>query len=164
MEPSSAMTKTGLVALVVALPVLACSKASSDSATDSAAVMTAYEQYRHAWLRGDTAGALGLISDSIRIYISGLPDVVGKAAARTLFLDEMSGNDVQLLRLDHQDVVLSGDHVIVTGRFEEIELPKKGGPPVRGIGRYMTIWRREAGGWRIIRYMLNDLPPEKSRR
>lgn len=158
------MTKTGLVALMVALPVLACSNASSNSTADSTAVMSAYEQYRQAWLRDDTAGALGLISDSIRIYISGVPDVVGKAAARKLFLDEMSANDVQLLRLNHQDVILSGDHVIVVGTFEEIELPKKGGPPVRGIGRYMTVWHREAGKWRIIRYMLNELPPEKSRR
>lgn len=158
------MTKTGLVALAVALPVLACSNASSDNTADSTAVMSAYEQYRQAWLRGDTAGALGLVSDSIRIYISGLPDVVGKAAARKLFLDEMSANDVQLLRLNHQDVIMSGDHAIVVGTFEEIELPKKGGPPVRGIGRYMTIWHREVGKWRVIRYMLNDLPPEKSRR
>ena len=158
------MTKTGLVALVAVVQVLACSNASSDSTADSTAVMSAYEQYRQAWLRGDTTGALGLISDSIRIYISGLPDLVGKAAARKLFLDEMSANDVQLLRLNHQDVIMSGDHVIVVGTFEEIELPKKGGPPVRGIGRYMTIWRREPGGWHIVRYMLNELPPENPRR
>lgn len=126
--------------------------------------MTAYEQYRQAWLRGDTAGALALISDSIRIYISGLADVVGKPAARQLFLDEMRGNDVALLRLDHQDVITTGDHVIVVGRFDEIEMPKMKGPPVRGIGRYMTVWRRETGGWRILRYMLNDLPLEKSSR
>lgn len=156
------MTRTARVALFVAIPLIGCGRGGGGGgAADSAAVMTAYEQYRQAWLRGDTAGALGLISDSIRIYISGLPDVIGKAAARRLFLDEMGGNDVQLLRLEHEDVITSGDHVIVVGRFDEIEMPKKSGPPVRGFGRYMTIWHRESGGWRILRYMLNDLPPEK---
>jgi ketosteroid isomerase-like protein len=158
------MTKPVHVALFVAIPLIGCGRGAAVHPTaDSAAVMAAYEQYRQAWLNGDTAGALGLISDSIRIYISGLADVVGKPAARKLFLDEMGGNDVQLLRLEHEDVITSGDHVIVVGRFDEIEMPKQAGkPPVRGIGRYMTIWRHEAGGWRILRYMLNDLPPEKT--
>lgn len=151
------MTRSAqIVAIVVALPVLACGgQAGSSAAADSTAVATAYEQYRQAWLRGDTAAALGLISNDIRILISGVPDVVGKEAARKLFVDEMTNNDVPLLKLNHHDLIVSGDHAIVIGTYEEIQMPKKGAP-VHGAGRYMTIWRREPSGWHIARYMLNE--------
>lgn len=166
------MTKPVHVALFVAIPVIGCGRGPAPShataPADSAAVMAAYEQYRRAWLRSDTTAALSLISDDIRIYISGLPDVVGRAATRKLFADEMGTYEAEVLQLNHQDVIMTGgsgdgDHVIVAGRFEEIDMPRKGGPPIRALGRYLTVWRHEPAGWRIIRYMLNDLPPEKPR-
>lgn len=27
---------------------------------------------------------------------------------------------------------------------------------IHGAGRYMTIWRRESGAWKIVRFMLNE--------
>ena len=144
----------------LALVAIGCGRGSARNvAADSTALMQAYEQYRQAWLHGDTASALGLVSDDIRILISGVSDIAGKAATRTLFLDEMARYDVPVLKLDHQDVIVSGDHAIVIGRYEEVQVPKTGrGAPTHGSGRYMTIWRREGGAWRIVRYMLNDLP------
>lgn len=145
--------------VLLMLAVAACqTRPSSNSAADSTALLTAYEQYRQAWLKGDSTAALAAISNDIKIYISGLADVVGKDSTRKLFLDEMRANDVQLLNLRHQDILLSGDQATVVGRYEEIELPKAKGPPVQNVGRYMTVWRREGGTWRIVRYMLNDLP------
>ena len=148
------------LSLIVA-PMLACAnhpQRASGVAADSTALLTAYEQYRQAWLKGDSTAALAAISNDIKIYISGLGDVVGKDSTRKLFLDEMRANDVQLLNLKHQDILLSGDQATVVGRYEEIELPKAKGPPVQNVGRYMTVWRKEGGTWRIVRYMLNDLP------
>jgi len=154
------MTKTSqFVALVAALPLLACnSRGSAAAAADSAAVLAASKQYVQAWIQGDTAAALGLVSNDIRVLISGVPDIVGPEATRKLFADEMATYDVPLLKLDHQDVIVSGDHAIDIGTYEEIQVPKKGGAPIQGRGRFMTIWRREGGEWRITRYMLNDLP------
>lgn len=147
-------------ALLLVAPLFGCANQPHvTSSSDSTALLSAYEQYRQAWLKGDTAAALAAISSDIKIYISGIPDVVGKDSTRKLFLDEMAANDVQLLNLEHQDILLSGDQATVVGRYEEIELPKAKGPPVQNVGRYMTVWRKEAGTWRIVRYMLNDLPP-----
>jgi len=153
------MTKpTRLAFLGFAFCLIGCGNLPSGNvAADSTAVMQAYEQYRQAWLKGDTAAALARISNDIRILISGVRDIVGKDAARKVFLDEMAKYDVPVLKLDHQDVIVSGDHAIVIGRYEEVQVPKHG-PPNQGSGRYMTIWRRENGEWRIARYMLNDLP------
>jgi ketosteroid isomerase-like protein len=158
------MTKTRLfVTLTAALPVLACGTpgGGGGAASDSSAVLQASQQYVQAWIRGDTTAALGRISHDIRILISGVPDVVGAEATRKLFADEMGTYDVPLLKLHHDDLFVSGDHAIDIGTYEEIQMPKKGGPPIQGRGRFMTIWRREGGEWRIRRYMLNDLPVAK---
>jgi len=141
-----------------ALLLMGCgSRPATTVAADSTALMQAYEQYRQAWLKGDTTAALARISDDIRILISGVPDIVGKSEARKLFVDEMAKYDVPVLNLAYQDVIVRGDHAIVIGRYEEVQAPKSG-PPSQGTGRFMTIWRREHGDWRIARYMLNDLP------
>ena len=157
------MTKPShFVALLVALPVVGCTgRSATRTAADSAAVLAASQQYVQAWIRGDTAAALGLVSNDIRILISGVPDVAGPEATRKLFADEMATYDVPLLKLNHEDLIVSGDHAIDIGTYEEIQAPKKGGAPVQGRGRFMTIWRREGGDWRITRYMLNDLPVAK---
>lgn len=118
-------------------------------------MMAAVEEYRHTWLKGDTAAAMRRVSDDIRIMISGLPDIVGKDSTRRLFVDEMAKYDVPLLVLNHRDVILSGNHAIDIGTFQEIQVPKTGGAPIEGRGRFTSIWRREGTEWRIVRYMLN---------
>jgi ketosteroid isomerase-like protein len=152
------MIRSAWLSPALLLTVLACgTRPATNVAADSTALMQAYEQYRQAWLKGDTAAALARISDDIRVLISGVPDIVGKDATRKVFIDEMAKYDVPMLKLDHQGIIVSGDYAIVIGRYEELQVPKRG-PPSQGAGRYMTIWRRERGEWRIARYMLNDLP------
>lgn len=150
------------VAALLAIPGCANRGGSASASADSAAVMSAVDQYRRAWERGDTAAALGLISDDIRILIQGVADVNGKAAARKLFLDEMATYQIPSLTLTQQDVIVSGNHVITIGIWEETLIPKKEGAPIHGKGRFMTIWRKEGTDWRIVRYMLNDLEAPKS--
>jgi ketosteroid isomerase-like protein len=130
---------------------------ASGSPADSAAVMAASEQYRQAWIEGDTAAALARISEDIRILISGIPDIAGKDAVRKLFVDEMAAYRIPTLTLQHHDLIVSGTHAIDAGIWEETQVPKTGAP-IHGRGRFLTIWRREKGEWRILRYMLNELP------
>jgi len=140
--------------LVVCLLPGCAKRAATNVTADSTAVMAALEEYRQAWLRGDTTAALRRVSDDIRIMISGIPDIIGKDATRKLFVDEMATYEVPTLTLNHQDVIVRGDHAIDVGTYEEIQIPKTG-VPIHGRGRFMTIWRREGPEWRIVRYMLN---------
>lgn len=130
---------------------------ASNSPADSAAVMAASEEYRQAWINGDTAAALGRVSNDIRIFISGVPDIAGPEATRKLFASEMAAYRIPSLTLNHQDLIVRGDHAIDIGMYEETQVPKTGAP-IHSRGRFMTIWRRENGEWRIIRFMLNELP------
>ncbi|HET8712988.1 MAG TPA: nuclear transport factor 2 family protein [Gemmatimonadales bacterium] len=152
-----------LVGLLV-LALSACAqRAPVEAAADSTAVMRALEQYREAWIAGDTGAALRYVADDIRILISGVPEINGKAAVRDMFASEMATYRVPSLTLEHQDVIVSGNHVIDIGIWEEMQVPKTGAP-IHGRGRFMTVWRRDsAGDWRIVRYVLSDLPQEAKR-
>ena len=82
-----------------------------------------------------------------------------------IFLDiempKLSGIDfLKTLKKSPKVIITTAyrDYAIDIGTFEEIQMPKKGGAPTQGRGRFMTIWHREDGQWRITRYMLNDLP------
>lgn len=147
--------------VLLAMPACANRAGSASSSADSAAVLSAVHDYRYAWMRGDTAAALRFISDDIRILIPGLADVNGKEAARKLFVDEMATYQIPSLMLTEQDVIVSGNHVITVGIWEETLIPRKEGPPIHAKGRFMTIWRKEGTEWRIVRYMLNDLEAPK---
>ena len=147
--------------LLLAMSACASRGGAASTSADSAAVVSAANEYCKAWMRGDTAAALGFVSDDIRILIQGVADVNGKAEARKLFLDEMATYQIPSLTLTQQDVIVSGNHVITVGIWEETLIPKKAGTPIHGKGRFMTIWRKEGTAWRIVRYMLNDLEAPK---
>ncbi len=145
-----------IVAAAVVAGVTACGdRAVSESPADREAVIAASEQYRQAWLQGDTGLALGRVSNDIRIMLSGAPDIVGLGGARALFVSEMATYDIPTLTINRQDLIVRGDHAIDIGTYDETMVPKTGAP-IHGAGRYMTIWRRESGAWKIVRFMLNE--------
>lgn len=152
------MTKRAKLAVLLLGLQLACGAAGNmGSAADSAAVVVASERYRQAWLNGDTTAALGRVSDDIRILISGVPDIVGRESVRAMFVSEMATYRIPTLNINRQELIVRGDHAIDVGTYEEIQVPKTG-VAIHGTGRYMTIWRREGDQWRIVRFMLNELP------
>ena len=128
----------------------------ADSAADQAAVDAGLEQYRQAWLKGDTAMALGQLSGDVRFLFPGTPDL-DRAAVHALFIDEMAKYRIPSLTLKRAEFFVAGDHAVDVGTYEEIQEAKTGAR-IHGTGRYMTVWRREPGGWHIWRFMLNELP------
>ncbi len=143
--------------LLVAVVIPACRRgAVASPVADRAAVDAALEQYRQAWLQGDTAMALRQLSGDVRFLFPGTADL-DSAAVHALVIDEMAKYRIPSLTLTRADFVVAGDHAVDVGTYDEIQAPKTGAP-IHGTGRYMTVWRREAGGWRIWRFMINEFP------
>ena len=138
---------------LVALTISACRRDATESPADRQAVLAAAEQYRQAWLQSDTAMALGVISDSARYMITGVADIRGDGV-RKLVADEMAGYRIPSLDVKREELIIRGDHAIDIGTYAETRIPKTG-VPEHGSGRYIFIWRREPGGWRVLRAMLN---------
>jgi len=99
--------------------------------------------------------ALRQLSGDVRFLFPGARDL-DSAAVHALVIDEMAKYRIPSLTLTRADFVVAGDHAVDVGTYDEIQAPKTGAP-IHGTGRYMTVWRREAGGWRIWRFMINEL-------
>jgi len=119
-------------------------------------VDAALERYRQACLQGDTAMALRELSGDVRFLFPATPDL-DSAAVHGLVIDEMAKYRIPRLTLKRADFFVAGDYAVDVGTYDELQAPKTGAP-IHGTGRYMTVWRREAGGWRIWRFMINELP------
>jgi len=148
-----------LVSSALALVVTACRPSAppaDDVAADRAAVDAALEEYRQAWLQGDTAMALRRLSGDVRFLFPGTPDMDG-ATVHELVISEMAKYRIPSLTLKRADFSVAGSYAVDIGTYDEIQAPKTGAP-IHGTGRYMTVWRREPGGWRIWRFMINELP------
>jgi len=143
-----------LSVLVLVVPACRGSTATTSTA-DSVAVNAALEEYRQAWLKGDSSAALRRLSGDVRFLFPGERDL-DSAAVHALVIDEMAKYAIPSLTLARADFFVAGDHAVDIGTYEEIQQPKTGAP-IHGIGRYTTVWRREAGGWRIWRFMINEL-------
>jgi len=128
------------------------------TSADSTAIVAAAAQYRQGWLNGDTAMALSVISDDVQLMLPGAPDVHGQAGARKVFVEEMTQYHIPALTVHRQELLLQGDHAIDLGTYEETMVPRKGAT-IYATGRYLVVWRREPGGWRMWRYMLNEFAP-----
>jgi ketosteroid isomerase-like protein len=143
-----------LVCGTLAFLLPACRRAQvADSTADRAAIDAGLEQYRQAWLKGDTAMALRQLSGDVRYLFPGTPDL-DSAAVHALVIDEMAKYRIPSLTLKRADVFVTGDHAVDVGTYDEMQQPKTG-TPIHGTGRYMTVWRREPGGWHIWRFMIN---------
>lgn len=143
------------LALLLVLGLASCrGPIITKPAGDRAAVDAALEEYRQAWLQGDTAMALRRLSGDVRFLFPGTPDL-DSAAVHALVIDEMAKYTIPSLTLTRAEFFVAGDHAVDIGTYEETQVPKTGAP-IHGTGRYMTVWRRETGGWRIWRFMINE--------
>ena len=153
------MNRALATAALIAALILACRDRNVGGASaDSTAIVAAAAQYREGWLNGDTAMALSVISDDVQLMLPGEPDVHGQAGARKVFVEEMTQYHIPALTVHRQELLLHGDHAIDIGTYEETMVPKRGAT-IYATGRYIVVWRREAEGWRMWRYMLNEFTP-----
>src|SRR5438045_6011761 len=98
------------------------------------------------------------MSDDVRLMLPGTPDVHGRDSTRAVFVEEMTQFHIPALTIHRQDLLVQGDHAIDIGTYEETMVPRKGAT-IYATGRYLVVWRREAGKWRMWRYILNEFKP-----
>lgn len=156
--------------LMVCTVTLACAgpppeQAATPAARDPAVVRQTIEAANarqvDAILKGDIQAAAMNYSEDAVFMNPGAPAAQGKAALVDLFsgmLKEVAFSDV---RMQTNEVVVSGDLAVETGSYWWTVTPK-GGKAAPDSGKYMTVWRQQAdGGWKIIRDINNSNVPPK---
>lgn len=119
------------------------------------AISAAYEKFVDAVARGDADAITGLYTEEARILPPG-GDIVSGRDALPAFWAAMLGMGIKRCSFDTLEVEEHGDVAIEIGRVTlyadgdvQIDTPK-----------YLVVWKREDGEWRMHRDIFNsDQPP-----
>lgn len=154
-------TAASLVAAAVLLGAapLSGQTARADSAADVAAIQEQARRFSAAYVRGDAAAMTALYTPDAVIFPERSEAISGTDAIRRYWTLE-PGRRITHHRLTATAVVVDGKHAYDHGVYEVAgERDGKAWGP--SGGKYVVVWRRDTGGWRMQLDMWNSRPPAK---
>jgi uncharacterized protein (TIGR02246 family) len=118
------------------------------------AIAAANEEFGAAVSRGDAAGVAALYTQDGQLLPPNSDFVTGKQAIQTVFQGLMDMG-IKGATLESVEVEAHGDTAIEVGTYT---LQGDGGQ-VLDRGKYIVIWKREEGQWRLHRDIFNSSQP-----
>lgn len=113
---------------------------------DRDAIVAEKDAFRAAIMNGDAQGAARVYTDDALVMPPGSREIQGKIALVDFFRGVPPVSD---FRFTGERFVPAGDLVIVTGRYSMNLLMPGTDIAVADTGKYVEIWRREDGAWKI---------------
>ena len=132
-----------------------------DVEAERAALLTADEAWSQS--AADLDGFMSFVADDASMLPFDAPIATGKEAIRAVFSALSSAPGFALSWSATGSVVSrAGDLGYTIGTFE-LTVNDAGGNPVTTVGKYVTVWRKQADGqWKVVADIFNrDAPPGK---
>jgi uncharacterized protein (TIGR02246 family) len=143
----------GLVALALALPLPAFAQAGgADLRAQIEKVDRAWEK---AYNAGDAAAVTALYTKDAKVMPPGAEPVSGAGAIQAMFAADVAQGAKNALT--QNDVTGFGDYALETGSY--VATSKDG--KHLDHGSFMTLLKKEGGGWKIYRDTWNSSMPKK---
>jgi uncharacterized protein (TIGR02246 family) len=139
-----------LVALALASPLPALAQGDLRAQIEKLA-----KTWEKAYNAGDAAALAALYTKDAQVMAPGAEAASGTKAIQELFTKDMAGG--AKFALTTTDVVGAGDHAIETGKWVATSADGKH----LDHGPYMTLFKKEGGGWKISRDIWNSAMPPK---
>ena len=149
-----------LATFLLTLPMLlfvSCESAPEDTAEVWQAIEAITEQYADAFKRGDAAAIAALYTEEAKVLPPNGPTIVGREAILNFYqgaIDACDCNDFQLTTLE---VGVARDLAYEIGEYATIHPVE--GETIRRQGKYVYIWKRENGEWKLDVDIFNSSPP-----
>jgi ketosteroid isomerase-like protein len=141
--------------LIAVLLLAACASTSGSSSmptTDpDSIVRQAAERFETAARAGDVARVTAFYADDAQVLPPNAPVLRGTEGARTFWGMMLAAgpSDIDLIT---EDVLSSGDLLVETGRYEVTK-------PFGDSGKYIVVWAKRGGEWKIVRDIFNTSRP-----
>ena len=130
------------------------------TAADETAVRQTLNQYVVAWLAGDEARVMALLTKDSVLIPGEKPPYAGIDAIRKYWFPA-AGSKTALSQFTTTIDAITGSGDVAVVRGSQVIEWTSGGERWRTRGNYMTVLRRTAGGWRIATQMAGNTPAEK---
>jgi uncharacterized protein (TIGR02246 family) len=153
--------KRFLAISVILLAACGSSQMSSDSQSGDAenAIRQADVAFATAMRTSDMDAIANTYTSDATFMPPNMAAARGQGAIRTSwsgFLGQFSSTDITLTP---DDVQQSGNLAVETGRYMVHVVPKGTATPVTDSGKYVVVWKKVDGRWKIYRDIFNsDLP------
>jgi ketosteroid isomerase-like protein len=131
--------------------------AAQAATSDSAAIGDAGRRFSAAYVRGDAATMAGLYTADAVIFPE-RSDAISGTAAIARYWTIPPGRRVTRHVMTPTRITVDGDHAYDYGTFE-IAGERDGASWGPTLGKYLVVWRREQGAWRMQLDMWNSGPP-----
>lgn len=104
--------------------------------------------------QGDASRAAALYTEDAQLIPQGAPTCSGRAAIAAFFAGAMA-NGIAGARFTTDEADGDAAQATETGRYELYAVPPGGERILAAEGRYLIVWRKVDGVWRIYRDMFN---------
>jgi ketosteroid isomerase-like protein len=118
------------------------------------AIMAANEKFMTTFIRGDAAGIAALYTEGGQLLPPNSDFIAGKQAIQAFWEGAMNMG-IKAARLETIEVEGHGNTANEVGKFT---LQGAAGQ-VLDTGKYVVIWKREAGQWKLYRDIWNSSKP-----
>lgn len=156
------------VLLLLLVVTLACQQQPAPPpdtrAADESAIRVAETEWSNRAFAKDLEGILSYYAEDASMLTPNAPIATGREAIRKAWSEMLA---LPSLALSWQtvkvEVARSGDLAYTYGSYEmSVNDPK--GKPVKDLGKYATVWKKQAdGSWKAVVDIFNsDQPPPKS--
>jgi len=135
----------------------ACASMDTPSGDAEAVIRKNASAFAAAASSGNVDGMLAFYADDAILLPPNAPMFRGKDAIRQFWsgFASLGAINAQLIT---DDVLQSGDLAAETGHFD-LTITPKGGAPIKDNGKFLVVWKRINGEWRIVRDTFNSSMP-----
>lgn len=156
------ITRVSIPTLALAALVLAGCAADTNPVTDLAAeerAIRAVDRRMLAAAQGNDPSTFGAaFTEDGRMLFPNMDAVVGREAITAKATEDFAVPGFTLSwQPTHVEIARSGDLAVSSGTYE-LALTTPGGP-VEDRGKYMTVWRKVDGEWKVAADMMNTSVP-----
>ena len=137
-----------MLAAAVAAVLVLSHAARADEVRD--AVEAGNRAFIEAALAGDAKAVSQLYTETAQVIAPGAPVTTGRAAIAAFWLSSFETAPVKAMQLETLDLESAGDLAYETGK---VTIVARDG--ATSSARYLVVWKREGGGWKLHRDIWN---------
>ena len=150
--------RTIALSLVLTVAWVANARAQEKASTADVkgVIETTNARFAEAIKAGKAAEVAALYTEDAVVMAPGAPALKGKAAIAEMFGGWLGTTNVTDFTLTATEVVQAGEYAFETGVYAMTMQPKSGGDIINDKGKYIVVWKREAGVWKLHRDAWNS--------
>ncbi|MGE5276526.1 MAG: YybH family protein [Acidobacteriota bacterium] len=131
---------------------------SDAAAGDRNRIAEAIDAFVAAYNAGDAARIIAYYADDLIKERQGAAAETKTQTARRI--EQVFREHRGELSVSNEEIVTSGDLAYTRGTLRLTLTPRAGGPPRTLERRFLEIWRKRQGEWRVVRTMDNSPAPD----